>query len=302
MSLKRAGLGRTPVFVTAALLQTVPALGQTPLFPDVSIAGSKAECVRVSLVAGFVEYRYRITNPPSSDAGVKSLSLDISAPLGMSPPMLPTTGVFIGDVTRVPSKATAGHVPVGMDLPPKWRGIILRDGSIRWRAPGEGLKSLDPVRPGGSREDVVLRSTYLPGVRKFELLPDYPHVCCPYSVGDPRNDTIKVKTPEDFKVVGNTIGPTYAPAAVVLSLVRSLLDEACRLHWVTNPGVCNSLQVKLDHAQTSLGRGQVQSARGELQAFLNELTAQHGAEPGKHVTDNAYWLLKTNAEFVLSKL
>jgi len=33
---------------------------------------------------------------------------------------------------------------------------------------------------------------------------------------------------------------------------------------------------------------------------LSELEAQHGV--GRPVTDNAYWLLKVNAEFVLGRL
>jgi len=40
-------------------------------------------------------------------------------------------------------------------------------------------------------------------------------------------------------------------------------------------------------------------ARAELRRFLSELEAQHGAGP---VNDNAYWLLKVNAEFLLRRL
>lgn len=36
----------------------------------------------------------------------------------------------------------------------------------------------------------------------------------------------------------------------------------------------------------------------QLTAFLEELGAQHGREPSKHVTDDAYWLLKATAEYV----
>jgi len=74
------------------------------------------------------------------------------------------------------------------------------------------------------------------------------------------------------------------------------------LAWITSGGICPSLQVKLDLARQSLGQGRQDSAKGQLEAFLDELDAQHGPEPGKHVTDNAYWLLKVNAEFLLSRL
>ena len=290
------------VGLAAAVCWPFPAVGQESLFPSVTIAGSRAECVSVTTVSGLLEYRYRVVNPSTSDAGVNSLAVDASAPLGMTPDLLPTSGLFIGDVTKVSSKATAGHVPVGMDLPPQWRGLILENGMIRWRALGAGLRSADPIPPGGSREDLVLRSSYLPGVRQFELLPDYPHICCPYRPGDPRNDAIQVKTPEDFRSAGLTIGPTYAPDDVTLPLTRDLLDAACQNDWITQPGVCHSLQVKLDNASAALARGDPGAATGQLRAFLNELEAQHGPEPGKHVTDNGYWLLKINVEHLLSRL
>jgi hypothetical protein len=42
--------------------------------------------------------------------------------------------------------------------------------------------------------------------------------------------------------------------------------------------------------------------RGQLQAFLDELEAQHGDQPGQHVTTSAYALLRSNALYLLSRL
>ncbi|MFS8638569.1 MAG: hypothetical protein FWJ74_10805, partial [Gemmatimonadota bacterium] len=79
--------------------------------------------------------------------------------------------------------------------------------------------------------------------------------------------------------------------------------RACgELGWITNAGVCRSLEAKLEAAERSLERGNTNSARGQLGAFLQELEAQHGPQPGKHVSDNAYWLLKINVEYVLSRM
>jgi len=80
------------------------------------------------------------------------------------------------------------------------------------------------------------------------------------------------------------------------------LAETCELGWISNPGICNSLRVKLEQASRALERGNNEAAVGLLQAFLNELEAQHGDEPGKHVNDNAYWLLKVNVEFILERM
>jgi hypothetical protein len=89
-----------------------------------------------------------------------------------------------------------------------------------------------------------------------------------------------------------------APGKVIAAL-RGDLDRACELNWITNSGICTSLRVKLDHTAGSLEHGQGAAARGQLGSFLAELDAQHGPQPGKHVNDGAYWLLKTNAERLL---
>ena len=117
-----------------------------------------------------------------------------------------------------------------------------------------------------------------------------------------------VQHPPSFwvnSVAGFTVGvvppPTdQSPPSLGVRL-RSLLLRVCNLGWITSDGVCRSLQVKLDQATQSIA-GNRPSARGQLRAFLDELEAQHGTEPGKHVTDSAYGLLKINAQYLLSGL
>jgi len=49
-----------------------------------------------------------------------------------------------------------------------------------------------------------------------------------------------------------------------------------------------------------MGRQEAQSARQALTSFLQELDNQHG--PGKPVNDNAFWLLKLNAGYLLAHM
>lgn len=76
--------------------------------------------------------------------------------------------------------------------------------------------------------------------------------------------------------------------------------QSCTLGWVTDQNVCASLGAKLDQAHQALSQGDNAGARAQLGSFLTLLTGQHG--PGLAVNDNAYWLLKVNAEFVLSRI
>lgn len=280
----------------------IAAEAQTATFPVVSIAGSRVDVSLLTFTGGLFEYRYRVTNASTSDAGVESVLLDVSAPLGRHPDILPSQGLFLFDGTREADNATAGHVPIGVDVPGEWDALILPDGFLIWGAPSEGVRSLDAIPPGSSRATFAVRSPLLPGLRTFRLLPDYPYLCCPYPAGDPRNQSIVVRTQEDFRVEGVTIGPVYEPAVVTYDLVTNQVQAVCAQGWITSAGVCHSLENKLNDASAAVAAGDLGRAREKLLAFLQELDAQHGPEPGKHVTDTAYWLLKTNVELLLSRL
>lgn len=272
-------------------------------YPEISIAGSTVSCVGVARRDGLWRYDYRLANPASSDAGVESLRLDISASLDVTPVVLDHEGLFLGDGTRNGIDPTASHAPVGFTVPPSWAAVIFPDGRFEWVSTSRGLEANDPVPPGATRQDFVLRSTYLPGVREYVLWPDYPHRCCPHPAGDPRNLDVDVKSEEDFEVRGQTIAPTYRPEQMDIDVLVDLLDRACgELGWISNAGVCRSLRVKLEQAGRAIERGRTDAARGQLESFLAELDARHGEPPGKHVNDDAYWLLRTNAAFLLERL
>lgn len=84
-----------------------------------------------------------------------------------------------------------------------------------------------------------------------------------------------------------------------LVLVSGDLDRVCDdLGWITNRGICRSLQAKLDAASRAVTRGRAGAARGSLNAFLNELDAQRG----KHVDVRAHALLSVGAAFLLEGL
>lgn len=100
------------------------------------------------------------------------------------------------------------------------------------------------------------------------------------------------------RVVGvGPINPAATPSALVVRLGAEL-TAACTLNWITNAGVCRSLQAKLSAALDALGRGQANVARNQLQALLRELDAQRGNQ----VDVNAYFLLHANAELILERL
>jgi hypothetical protein len=85
-----------------------------------------------------------------------------------------------------------------------------------------------------------------------------------------------------------------------ISILHSDLDRACGdLAWISSAGVCSSLRNRLQQATPPVTRGNNVRARARLESFLAELAAQHDPAATLPVNDAAFWLLKTNAEFVL---
>ena len=83
--------------------------------------------------------------------------------------------------------------------------------------------------------------------------------------------------------------------------------EAFSLGWIKNKGIENSLDVKLDNAKKKLEQGNNIATKNILNAFINEVEAQgcavyENCPSGKHLTPEAYGLLKYNVQYLLNKL
>ncbi|MEO8101476.1 MAG: hypothetical protein ABI790_03065 [Betaproteobacteria bacterium] len=80
--------------------------------------------------------------------------------------------------------------------------------------------------------------------------------------------------------------PPGATIGSLTSRLEILTAQSCGLGWISQPGLCTIL------------RGHLTAQPSRLAAFQNDLAAGHTA--GGPVTDNAYWLLKVNTDYILS--
>jgi len=259
------------------------------------------EVTAVTDSAQYLLYEYRIVISTSSRGGVAGLSVDLSAPLGTGLITLP----FTGDLQRSDGGPHApDHVPVGGIAPDRWKMMVVYyRAHLDWYAAdfgvvtnGTGLPaSADSAPPGGSKAGFGLRSSYLPGIRRFSAHPTY-QSCCTQP-----NDRGEYPNPSFFPATGFTVAPTVRPQDMGLSVVQSDLQRVCgSLRWITDGAVCGSLRSKLKQATQALQRSDSKDVKGSLRAFLAELDARHG--PGMPVSDNAYWLLKVNGEYLLAHM
>jgi len=91
-----------------------------------------------------------------------------------------------------------------------------------------------------------------------------------------------------IRTVGiDPLPPGATPASLTIRL-DGLTGQACVLGWITQASLCTSL------------RGHLTAQPARLSQFQAGLSAGHTV--GGPVTDNAYWLLKVNADYIVSLL
>jgi len=196
-----------------------------------------------------------------------------------------------GGVLSVPSPQPPAH----------WRTST----SYRGRPVAKWTVLADELSPGARSPELYFAAVGLPGIVSSWIrgyVPPAPLTSA---------DTNPLAGPSDPLVENSirttTVGVVPRPAdttsAGLTARLRFLADRSCStLRWITSQGVCNSLRVRLDRVAASVAADRREAAAGELRAFVQELEAQHGPRPGKHVGDHAYWLLRVNAEYLLGRL
>ena len=156
----------------------------------------------------------------------------------------------------------------------------------RWAA-------LDRIAQGRSSPPLSFRERGLPGIAKAWYRGDRLPTLGEDDRDEPEPDpSLPVPAPPadpdpliDLSVETRTVGvdalPGDATSESLTARLDSLTRQACALSWIT--------QAPLPDASRSPAR---------LVSFRRALAAAH--KSGGPVTDNAYWLLKVNADYILS--
>lgn len=102
----------------------------------------------------------------------------------------------------------------------------------------------------------------------------------------------------DFPAVMPAANPLPTRAIEHVRDVRDDVGEVCDVRWIDESRICQSLEKKLVGAIDALERNDPAAARAELESFLSELDVRRG----KHVNENAYWLLYLHVRDILDSL
>jgi len=294
------------LILTATNIQNVFAT-EPPYLSNIEIKAS----INFNAQSGLYSYQYSIKNSQDSTGNLVGLDIDISYPSGGGILSKEELSIPYGKWSRtfkqsVPQYAKVTMIPVGMERPDKWIVGISVYGTAGW-----GGGDYVQLKPGQSLSGFGITSYGLPGIRNFKaesaLDADadyYPGWESVKGAADESKAIIeKIKELEDkvnFK--GKTVGPTAPPAVfnatTFLDYIINLKHQAASLGWISNSGIVNSLDVKLDNAKKKLSQGDNSTAKNILNAFINDVEAQ----AGKHLTSEAYALLKYNALYLIDNM
>lgn len=249
--------------------------------------------VSKDIESGIFSYSYTVKSNPQSEQDVwkfriilpeKGIIINATAPLGWGGPG------WSGKTTKY------SHL---REIKPPYR--------IGWTTPeGKDIKPLETV------SGFMFQTSFgLPGIVDYYAEGDAPLPRCPEGMAVDFIPGYHDLTPYGPGIVGKTIGTTTPPADFkpieFLDNIISMKHEAFSLGWIKNKGIEQSLDAKLDNAKKKLEQGNNSAAKNILNAFINEVEAQgcatyENCPSGKHLTPEAYALLKYNVQYLIEKL
>lgn len=293
------GLIMVGLLTTSAMAEQV-GLEPVPVFTQ---AGVQAQ-VSFDSTTGLYSYNYTITNPATNTGKIGSIDIDISQPSNTL--ILSSAGLTIprGRKTQTFDEAIVDFegdnvlmIPVGMSLPLQWRGSLGGNG-VAWFF-GSAAPS---ILPGETQGGFELISRGLPTIRQIELIPEWVFLVEDHEAITPemqqKADEIEASLPYKTKTLGPTAPPADFKPVSFIDYIIFMKHEAFTLGWITNQGIEQSLDAKLENAKMEIAQGNTNTAKNILAAFISEVEAQKD----KHLTSEAYGLLKYNAQYLIEKL
>ncbi len=279
-------------FLMPVLLCAIPALALTP--EDLGFEASNKLTCKVAATAtllpgGEVQYTYALSNSSASLQPISNWALQIDSAVAESDRVAPAS----------PLKWAVGGCCIVDNARKNATGIRVATWVL------DANEAL--IQPGVSLSGFGVKARSLPAIKRFFVegftqndIPD----------GEFSEEELHGEVGElvDFfnnTFSGHTLGPDAIPEVItpeaLIERLIALKHQAASLDWFFGPGaagIVKSLDAKLNAAKDSAGRGNKAAAANQLGAFINELNAQKG----KHLNDNAYFLLKPNAQFIIGKL
>lgn len=163
---------------------------------------------------------------------------------------------------------------------------------------------LSLLNPGSTSPQLYFESVGLPGILTYWAGGDF--------APPPVDDASDAQPPPDLlateMINGKTVGvdpwPADRSAKALLARLRNLTNTSCAtpLRWITSSSLCTKLLGYVDQAEANRAAGKITQAKSSLNSYISSLSGKTSGTFAPGVTSSAYWLLKPNANIVISKL
>lgn len=184
--------------------------------------------------------------------------------------------------------------------PKRWlmlrpRGSVHEDSLALW---GAGSSTLD-VQPGQNRAGYRIVGTGLPGIVDFWVEGRYAEPTVSADSEEQVQDPPRIQNNGFHGMTVSIAAVVDTSIAALASRLQALRQGSCDLGWVLNQPTCDSLAGRITAVIQSVGNADsTRAALDQLRADLN--AARPGA--GNTLSANAYWLLRSNAEYLSGRL
>ncbi len=189
------------------------------------------------------------------------------------------------------------------------------------------------IAPGNSLAGFKIRSKSIPAIKRFFVQSQSSDSTPDGEPGNPEEESAVTELTDFFNdnTSGLTLGPDPAPdpldLAALIDRLISLKHQSVSLGWLSGEKFIRKLDRRLEQARKALAAGKGFKARKRLEQFIRDLEHQRRKQqkrekgdedddrhedkrghdkdhpkPKVFINDNAFFLLKVNAEFIISKL
>ncbi len=232
-----------------------------------------------------VTYIYTVFNQKKSEQPMVSFYVEIAVP-------------FEG----TEMSASSSWRPMGCCATDEWRAKATGKKVVTWIIATDSAM----VQAGSSMDGFKLSLKSLPGIKSF-YAQGYTPSSIPQGEFDGEEYLAKIELQDLFNnsYSGLTVAPDAIPdaadATVLINRLVGLSQQATKLQWLSKTFSTNEVEKYLKKSKDALSSKNDAVSRSSLEQLRTALDGEK-AKGSKNLTDNGYYLLKPNVDFILSKL
>jgi len=242
--------------------------------------------------SGLYTYSYTINNPATNTGQIRKIDLDISQPFreriisseGLTIPFGVNTLTF--DEVLAIRRSPDPMVPVGMRVPPGWRGGLSPTG-FAFSGSTNATGGSDKVAPGETQGGFQVISRGMPAIRQIEVTPYWVLILDTEEDYTPEVKKRAREVEEALPFKTNTLGPSWLrPGSVEhWDRLKADLNQTIQLGWILDRTLGNTLLWELASAKQAWDAGDKTLTRTLLDKLMQTVQQASATQRRREVSD-----------------